>query len=103
MGVNAPRTTSYTIGNYGARSTLAGICGFAFYRYRFGMLSNTQQLIMVEECSSCSAPNGTCNSAHYDNSDGNPNNPDPEAEVHWGDQTWEEMFVGYYDSVIPLD
>ncbi|MGH9349811.1 MAG: thiol-disulfide isomerase [Vicinamibacterales bacterium] len=30
-------------------------------------------------------------SAWYDNSDRNPSNPDPKAEVKWGDQTWEEM------------
>ena len=41
--------------------------------------------------------------AHYDNSESNPNNPDPTATVRWGDQTWEEMFVGYYDHVVPLD
>jgi hypothetical protein len=29
--------------------------------------------------------------AHYDNSEANRNNPDPKAEVRWGDQTWEEM------------
>jgi len=29
--------------------------------------------------------------AHYDNSAGNNSNPDPTVEVHWGDQTWEEM------------
>ena len=29
--------------------------------------------------------------AHYDNSVNNPSNPDPKNEVHWGDQTWEEM------------
>lgn len=29
--------------------------------------------------------------AHYDNSPSNPANPDPKAEVHWGDQTWNEM------------
>jgi hypothetical protein len=29
--------------------------------------------------------------AHYDNSVNNPSNPDPKIEVHWGDQTWEEM------------
>jgi hypothetical protein len=29
--------------------------------------------------------------AHYDNSVNNPSNPDPKAEVHWGDQTWQEM------------
>jgi mono/diheme cytochrome c family protein len=30
-------------------------------------------------------------SAWYDNSSNNRSNPDPAADVHWGDQTWEEM------------
>ena len=30
-------------------------------------------------------------SAWYDNSSGNPSNPDPKIDVTWGDQTWEEM------------
>jgi hypothetical protein len=30
-------------------------------------------------------------SAYYDNSSANKANPDPTAEVHWGDQTWDEM------------
>jgi hypothetical protein len=29
--------------------------------------------------------------AHYDNSANNKSNPDPNIEVRWGDQTWEEM------------
>jgi hypothetical protein len=29
--------------------------------------------------------------AHYDNSVNNKANPDSTKEVHWGDQTWEEM------------
>jgi len=41
--------------------------------------------------------------AHYDNSADNPNNPDPTRDVFWGDQTWEEMFVGYFDHVVPLE
>jgi len=41
--------------------------------------------------------------AHYDNSADNPNNPDPDHDVYWGDQTFEEMFVGYFDYVVPLD
>ena len=40
--------------------------------------------------------------AHFDNSKGNPFNPDPTKEVRWGDMTWEEMMIGfldyYYDS-----
>ena len=29
--------------------------------------------------------------AHYDNSANNASNPDPNKEVHWGEQTWDEM------------
>jgi hypothetical protein len=39
---------------------------------------------------------------HYDNSSGNPNNPDPTKAVRWGQQTFEEMFIGYYDTVVPV-
>jgi peroxiredoxin/mono/diheme cytochrome c family protein len=35
--------------------------------------------------------------AHFDNSDKNPNNPDPTRDVYWGDQTWEEMMIGWMD------
>ena len=35
--------------------------------------------------------------AHFDNSDKNPNNPDPTKPVFWGDQTWEEMMIGWID------
>ena len=34
--------------------------------------------------------------AHFDNSENNLANPDPTAEVRWGDQTWEEMMIGWY-------
>ena len=37
--------------------------------------------------------------AHYDNSNDNPFNPDPAATVRWGDQTWEEMLIGYYGTI----
>jgi len=36
---------------------------------------------------------------HYDNSTGNRFNPDPNATVKWGDQTWEEMMLGYYGTI----
>ena len=36
---------------------------------------------------------------HFDNSADNPRNPDPSAWVEWGDQTFEEMFLGYFDVV----
>jgi mono/diheme cytochrome c family protein/peroxiredoxin len=35
--------------------------------------------------------------AAYDNSANNLLNPDPSSEVHWGDQTWDEMMIGSYD------
>jgi peroxiredoxin/mono/diheme cytochrome c family protein len=35
--------------------------------------------------------------AHFDNSADNPNNPDPTKPVYWGDQTWEEMMIGFVD------
>jgi peroxiredoxin len=35
--------------------------------------------------------------ALYDNSGRNPNNPDPTIPVTWGDQTWEEMMIGWID------
>ncbi len=34
--------------------------------------------------------------AHFDNSVNNPYNPDPNKEVRWGDQTWEEMMIGWF-------
>ena len=37
--------------------------------------------------------------AHYDNSRANRFNPDPTATVRWGDQTWEEMLIGYYGTI----
>ncbi|MDA1092407.1 MAG: cytochrome c [Acidobacteria bacterium] len=39
----------------------------------------------------------------YDNSANNRHNPDPTAEVGWGDQTWEEMMLGYYGTVDGLE
>jgi len=32
----------------------------------------------------------------FDNSGQNPYNPDPGIEVNWGEQSWEEMFMGFY-------
>jgi len=38
--------------------------------------------------------------AWFDNSANNPHNPDPKAEVHWGEQSWEEMMVGFFDVAV---
>lgn len=41
--------------------------------------------------------------AAFDNSEGNPFNPDPHQWVTWGDQTWEEMAVAFFQVSIPLN
>lgn len=35
--------------------------------------------------------------ATFDNSEGNPVNPDPSQAVFWGDQTWDEMAVAFFE------
>ena len=39
--------------------------------------------------------------AWFDNSDKNAANPDPQAPVRWGEQTFEEMALGYVVYVVP--
>ena len=39
--------------------------------------------------------------AHFDNSVNNKYNPDPSKEVKWGDQTWEEMMIGFFTYTVP--
>lgn len=39
--------------------------------------------------------------ATFDNSEANLNNPDPTDTVRWGDQTWDEMMIGYYHLSVP--
>ena len=41
--------------------------------------------------------------AHWDNSANNLSNPDPTKTVTWGDQTFEEMMIGFYFEVFPKD
>ena len=41
--------------------------------------------------------------AHFDNSENNLANPDPSQTVRWGDQTWDEMMIGYFDVAIPTE
>ena len=41
--------------------------------------------------------------AWYDNSRHNRHNPDPNAAVTWGDQTYNEMMVGFFDVAVPAN
>jgi hypothetical protein len=38
--------------------------------------------------------------AYFDNSRNNPLNPDPEAEVRFGEQSWQEMMIGFFDVAV---
>ncbi|MCA9133775.1 MAG: alkyl hydroperoxide reductase, partial [Planctomycetales bacterium] len=40
--------------------------------------------------------------ASFDNSSHNPFNPDPAQTVSWGEQSWEEMAVAFFDVASPL-
>ena len=50
-----------------------------------------------------SLPRGTrlVYTAWYDNSTGNPANPDPTKTVRWGPQTFDEMMLGYVEYFVP--
>ncbi|MBV9761693.1 MAG: cytochrome c [Acidobacteriaceae bacterium] len=41
--------------------------------------------------------------AHFDNSPNNPDNADPKRAVPWGEQSWDEMMVGFFNLVFPAD
>lgn len=38
--------------------------------------------------------------AWWDNSTNNPANPDAKAAVKWGEQSWEEMMIGFFDVAV---
>lgn len=37
---------------------------------------------------------------YFDNSANNPRNPDPNVEVRFGEQSWEEMMIGFFDIAV---
>jgi peroxiredoxin len=40
--------------------------------------------------------------AAFDNSSSNLANPDPDQSVTWGEQSWDEMMIGFCDVIIPV-
>ena len=40
--------------------------------------------------------------AAFDNSKSNLANPDPARTVRWGDQSWDEMMIGFCDLIVPV-
>jgi hypothetical protein len=68
-------------------------------RYDFGWQSN----YIFEK--PLRLPKGTkieC-TAHFDNSAKNPNNPNPNTFVFWGEQTWQEMMIGFCEYAVVGD
>jgi hypothetical protein len=41
--------------------------------------------------------------AHFDNSPNNPANPDPTKTVKFGEQTWDEMMIGFFDVAVDFN
>jgi hypothetical protein len=66
-------------------------------RYDF----NWQLLYRYAEPVSVKAGDTLQFTAWYDNSAGNPANPDPNKEVRWGPQTFDEMHLGYVEYIVP--
>lgn len=71
----------------GRKETLLSVPNYSFSWQLSYYLSNPQVL-----------PKGTTIEAiaHFDNSKNNPYNPDPTKEVHFGEQSWDEMMFGFF-------
>jgi peroxiredoxin/mono/diheme cytochrome c family protein len=41
--------------------------------------------------------------AAFDNTDGNPANPNPNVLIKWGPQSWDEMMIGFFSTRDPYD
>lgn len=66
-------------------------------RYDF----NWQHTYVFAEPQPLSKLNDICCRVTFDNSPANPFNPDPSQWVTWGDQTWEEMAVAFFEVAVP--
>jgi hypothetical protein len=78
----------------GTKETILNVPQYDFNWQLFYYLSQQKDL-----------PKGTkleC-TAHFDNSTANKANPDATKEVAWGEQSWEEMMIGWFDVAIPVD
>ncbi|NCA10909.1 hypothetical protein EBR56_03730 [bacterium] len=76
----------------GTRTTLLDIP-----RYDF----NWQLLYRLHEPLPLRAGDTLVFTAWYDNSAGNPANPDPTKTIRWGPQTFDEMHLGYVEYFVP--
>ncbi len=75
----------------GSRETLVSVP-----RYNF----NWQHTYVLEKPLRVAAGSQLHLHALWDNSERNPSNPDPSAQVAWGEQSFQEMFFGTYQYVL---
>ncbi len=66
------------------------ICDVPSYDFDWQHFYKLAEPLLVEKGSKL-----TC-TAVFDNSEDNPQNPDPGKDVSFGEQTWDEMMIGYY-------
>jgi len=64
---------------------------------------NWQHTYLLEEPIELDKVDWLTFTATYDNSTKNPFNPDPDEFVTWGDQTWEEMAIVFYEVARPIN
>lgn len=64
---------------------------------------NWQHTYLLEEPIELDSVDWLTFTANYDNSTENPFNPDPDEFVTWGDQTWEEMAIVFYEVARPVN
>jgi hypothetical protein len=76
----------------GKRETLLWVPKFSF---------NWQAMYFLKK--PLTLPKGTkvIVTAHFDNSAKNKYNPDPKKDVRWGDPTYDEMMIGWFDLLLP--
>ncbi|MFT7465166.1 MAG: mono/diheme cytochrome c family protein, partial [Pseudohongiellaceae bacterium] len=58
---------------------------------------NWQTMYLLAEPLPVPAGSNLYVTAWFDNSENNPANPDPAATVYFGEQTWDEMMIGYFE------
>jgi hypothetical protein len=78
----------------GTKETILNVPRYDFNWQLYYFLKNQKEV-----------PKGTkleC-TAHFDNSAANKFNPDATKEVTFGEQTWDEMMIGWFDVAIPAD
>ena len=77
----------------GRRETVASIAKYDF---------NWQVTYLLAEPKRIPAGTWVRLSGGFDNSARNPTNPDPKRTIHWGEQSWDEMFLGWYNVTWPV-